>query len=310
MEFVKEKNFVSVVVYCYNDKNNISQFILGLNKVLSDNFIKYEIIVVNDASTDGGIDVLKDVFSDNDVVTNEKMLSVINMSYRQGLERSMNAGVELSIGDFIFEFDTMQVDYDWDNMMKVYQHSLEGYDVVSASSESKSRLASRLYYRIFNKYAHLHNKLETETFRILSRRAVNRIHSITNTIPYRKAAYANCGLSIDNIKYSPTKTISSNKRDRWSVAVDSLILFTDVAFRATLALAILMITITLGMGIFAIVYKITKAPVEGWTATISFLSLAFSGLFIILAVIIKYLQTIVNMLFHKNHFLFESIEKI
>lgn len=310
MELVKEKNFVSVVVYCYNDKAHIRQFILGLNEVLNDNFIKYEIIVVNDASTDDGIGILKELFSNEDTIADEKVLSVINMSYRQGLEQSMNAGVELAIGDFVFEFDTMQVNYDWEYLMKIYRHSLKGYDIVSASSKSKSKFASRLYYRVFNKYAHLQNKLETETFRILSRRAINRIHSITNTIPYRKAAYANCGLSIDNIKYTPTKTISSNKSDRWSVAVDSLILFTDVAFRATLALAILMITITLGMGVFAIVYKLTKAPVEGWTATVSFLSLAFSGLFVILAVIIKYLQTIVNMLFHKKNFLFESIEKI
>lgn len=59
MEQNKEKNFVSAVVYCCNDADGIAYFIKGLDTVLFANFLKYEIIVVNDASNDNGPQLVK-----------------------------------------------------------------------------------------------------------------------------------------------------------------------------------------------------------------------------------------------------------
>ncbi|MCF0130867.1 MAG: glycosyl transferase family 2, partial [Pseudobutyrivibrio sp.] len=52
------------------------------------------------------------------------------------------------------------------------------------------------------------------------------------------------------------------------------------------------------------------SPVEGWTTTILFLSFGFFGLFGILTVIVKYLQIIVNLVFKRKRYSFESIEKL
>ena len=54
----------------------------------------------------------------------------------------------------------------------------------------------------------------------------------------------------------------------------------------------------------------TVHPVAGWTTTILFLSVVFFGLFAILTVIIKYLQIIVDLVFKRKHYSFESIEKL
>lgn len=311
MESNKEKNFISAVVYCSNDEKYICKFIRGLNETLKANFLKYEIIVVNDASTDHSINIVRDYVKKVNADGNELTVNVLNMSYYQGLESSMNAGVNLSIGDFVYEFDSVYVDYDWDMLMKVYYYSLTGCDIVSAKIDSMPRFTSRVFYRLFNRYANLQHKIGMETFRILSRRAINRIHSITQTIPFRKAAYANCGLAINTLSYKPVgPVLRKYYGDRKNVAIDSLILFTDVAFRATVYLAILMFVIALAVGVYAVIYKILENPVEGWTATTTFLSFGFAGLFAILAMIIKYLQTIVNMIFRKKNFLFESIEKL
>ena len=51
-------------------------------------------------------------------------------------------------------------------------------------------------------------------------------------------------------------------------------------------------------------------PIEGWTTTLLFLSVAFFGLFGILTIIIKYLQIIVDMVFKRKHYIIESIEKL
>lgn len=307
MENIKEKNFISAIIYCYNDANTIKHFLECLNQVLFNNFLKYEIIIVNDGSTDNSIDIIRQYFSS----IKSKAVSILNMSYHQGLEASMNAGRDLSIGDFVYEFDSAYIDFDLNMVMNVYYHSLEGFDIVSASRQLQSKLSSRLFYSVFNKYAKLQYEIGSETFRILSRRAINRINSITQSIPYRKAAYANCGLAISTIKYNVTSPIIIKKNtERNELAMDSLILFTDVAYRVTVGLAILMAILIAAFAIYALVYKFLENPVEGWTTTIIFIAFGFFGLFIILAMVIKYLQTLVTLAFRKKEYLFESIEKL
>lgn len=307
MESNKEKNFASAVVYCYNDANTIGNFIENLDKTLACNFLKYEIIVVNDSSTDESVNIVREYAAHK----RGKVITVLNMSHYQGLEASMNAGIDLSIGDFVYEFDFAYADFDWDMLMQIYRHSLKGFDVVSARIEGAPRLISKIYYKIFNKYANLQHKIGMETFRILSRRAINRIHSITETIPFRKAAYANCGLAIDCLEYKPvSKVVRKKHADRVEVALDSLILFTDVAYRVTLSLAIIMAITTIAVAFYALWTKFFGSPVEGWSTTIIFMAFGFFGFFTILAMIIKYLQTLVSLAFRKKEYLFESIEKL
>lgn len=303
----KEKNFISAVVYCHNDVNNIGSFIENLDNTLSKNFLKYEIIIVNDFSQDNSIDIVKKYAAHKQGL----VISILNMSFYQGLEASMNAGVNLSIGDFVYEFDSVCEDFDWDMLMRVYRHSLQGYDIVSAKSNSKPKLLSNLFYRIFNKYARLQYPINSESFRIISRRGINRIHSITQSIQYRKAAYANCGLPIDSLTYNPVKnTTRKSQPNRLKLAFDSLILYTDVAYRITAWFALIMLLISIVMGIYALSYWLLESPVEGWATTIIFIALGFSGLFIILAMVIKYLQTLISLSFKKKDYLFESINKL
>ena len=311
MEQNKEKNFVSAVVYCCNDANRIGNFIKNLDETLATNFLKYEIVVANDSSDDDSTKLIKEYAHQVNEGEKEHTITVLNMSYRQGLEASMNAGLNLTIGDFVFEFDSVNDDYDWSMLMEVYRHALTGYDIVSAKSERKPWVISLLYYWLFNKYTHLQHTIGPESFRMLSRRAINRIHSITQSIPYRKAAYANCGLAVDTITYKSIDKINRKKYDdRRIVAVESLLLFTDVPFRATMILAMVMFLISFAVGIYAVVYKFLRNPVEGWTTTIFFMSFGFSGLFVILSMVIRYMQTLVRLNFRKKDYLFESIEKL
>lgn len=307
MDTTKEKNFVSAVVYCFDDADTIGKFIECLDGILLENFLKYEIVVVNDASTDDSVGQVKEFAAHKE----GKVITVLNMSHHQGLEASMNAGVDLAIGDFVFEFDYAVSDFPWTMLMKIYHHALNGYDIVSARPNTRKRFSSRLFYKVFNHYANLQHELSTETFRLLSRRAINRVHSLTESIPYRKASYANCGLSMSALTYSPTVSVKNKRHhSRMTMAVDSIILFTDLAYRMTVGLAVFMAIVTLSIGLYALLTKIYMHPVEGWATTILFLAFGFLGLFVILAMVIKYLQTIVTLIFRKKEYMFESIEKL
>ena len=307
MESNKEKNFASAVVYCYNDAKTIGSFIENLDKTLADNFLKYEIVVVDDYSKDDSVEIVKKYASHKE----GKVISVLKMSSYHGVEPSMNAGLNLAIGDFVFEFDCAYADFDWSIMIQIYKKSLTGYDIVNALPNEKPESSMATYLRLFNHYAKLQHPLGIDTCRVISRRAINRVHSITQTIPFRKIAYANCGLEMTDVEYTPSCPIPAEKRKMpLSKAIDSFILFTDLAFRISITLAVIMFLVTIAMGVYAIVLNFFMTPVAGWTTTIVFLSLGFAGLFVILSMVIKYLQTLVNLVFKKKDYLFESITKL
>lgn len=307
----KEKNFISAVVYVHNNEKYIGEFIENIAHTLDNNFEKYEIICVNDCSQDKSLQVIKQL---SDKIKGS--LSFVNMSYYQGIELAMNAGVDLAIGDFVFEFDHAYLDYSTDVIMKVYQHSLEGYDIVSAAPANISNNSSKIFYSLFNKYSKTIYKLRTESFRILSRRAINRVHAMSKTIPYRKAIYSNCGLKVDTIIYdnnisNKLKSSQQIKENRKDLAINSLILFTDIAYKFAIVLSCIMMLVTIATAVYTIVTFLGNVkPVEGWTTTMLFLSFAFFGLFALSAIIIKYLTIVINLSFNKMRYSIESVEKI
>lgn len=278
---------------------------------MEQNFEHSEIICVNDFSSDNSVKVIESCCQES----KDTSISVVNMSYFHGVEYAMNAGVDLAIGDFVFEFDNTNLDFDDDVIMQVYRHSLEGYDIVSAAPEQKERFTSNLFYKVFARYSSLNYKMTSESFRVLSRRVINRITSMNKTIPYRKALYVSCGLKTDVIKYSVKETqykthdkLESHYRSE--LAIDSLLLFTDVGYRASMIITLIMMCLSIFVSIYSIVTYFCSDPVSGWTTTIVFLSIAFFALFGILTIIIKYLQLLLDMTFKRKHYSFESIVKL
>ena len=311
MDKYKEKNFVSAVIYVNNAEKRIEQFLKNIIEILESTFEYSEIICVNDYSSDDSVEIIKKIGQNLKSIN----VSILNMSFFHGLETSMKAGVDLAIGDFVFEFDDTLMDYLPTEIIKVYRRALEGYDIVSAVSDSKDRLFSRLFYKLYNGFSSINAQMRTESFRVLSRRAINRVNSLNKTIPYRKAVYLNCGLRTDIIVYHAEaverkRNSRMERRYRRELAVDTLILFTDLGYKFSLAMMMLMMMLAVFMAIYSIVIYSTASPVEGWMTTILFLSVAFLGVFGIMAVVIKYLQLLINLVFRRKFYSFESIEKI
>lgn len=303
----KEKNFISAVVYLHNDEKQITNFLENLNERLNNTFDKYEIIIVNDSSTDKSVELIKE-YSNNQSTT---CISLINMSFYQGVEQAMVAGVDLSIGDFVYEFDSVKMDYKIELINEVYKKAMTGYDIVRVINTNKKKSISSIFYKIFNKYSNNQYDIESESFRLLSRRAINRIQSLNKTIPYRKALYANCGLKMESIYYEGEKSKSNGSFKKNSdIAIDSLIIFTNAAYKFTMFLSILFMLFTISVGIYTITIFISKEPVAGYTSTMLLLSAAFFGIFLILSIIIRYLSVIIDLIFKKRNYIFESIEKM
>lgn len=225
----------------------------------------------------------------------------------------MNAGIDLAIGDFVYEFDTLNADFPKEIIMEIYRRCLAGYDIVSAAPTKNPRITSRIYYKIFNSQCHSNHPLEYETVRILTRRAINRVHGMSQKIPYRKAFYANCGLKKDTLYYSHIglNIDSRTTKEKTGFALNSLVLFTNIAYKTAFIISIIMMLFALGIAVYALVtFFGGLMPIEGWTSTMLFLSVGFFGLFALIGMVLKYISILVDLVFNKQKYFVESVEKI
>lgn len=306
----KENNFISAVIYLQKNETNIEKFLNMLYSILNDNFKKYEIICVTNFSDEGIINQLKQ-FKD---VYDKVNISFIRLDKNQGLEECMNAGIDLAIGDFVFEFDSCYIDYQAQTILDVYKKLLEGYDVVSATPpQAQCKTSSKIFYGIYNHFSNT-KKITTERFRIISRRALNRVSGYNKNIPYRKAVYASVGLSTFHLDYKVSNDVSGiiqNDIQKKNVALDSLILFTNVAYKVSFAFSIIMALFMFGTGIYTIVvYFGAQKPVEGWAPIMGLISAGFSSIFFIMTILIKYMDLILRFVFKQQKYTVVNIDKL
>ena len=309
----KEKKFISLVVYLHNVEAYVKYFLNAVIPVCERHFQEFEIVCVDDGCSDGTIEVLKDYLEENKV---RAMVNVIHMSFFHGLESAMNAGRDIAIGDFVFEFDDIFVDYDPDMIIKTYEKLMEGNDIVAARSKGKVRLSSRVFYALYNSTSRTKGRIGPETFRVVSRRAINRIKSMGQYIPYRKAVYMNCGLKTATLEYESRDREARVKNkivtsERTSLALDSFIYFTNVLERVSMILCGVFLVFSVGMGVYLIIDAFNgQKLVEGWLSTMGFLALGFFGVFALLTIILKYLSVILNLIFKQQRYLIADIEKV
>lgn len=305
----KEKNFVSAVVYCRDSKNTIGAFLGCVNNTLKENFEKYEIICVNDCSQDDTVGQINAFCEENTV----KSLTVVNTSFYQGLENAMIAGLDIAIGDFVFEFDSTVADFDPQLIMDIYRKSQQGNDVVFAVPDHSQKTSSKIFYSLFNRFSTSEHKITTVRFSVISRRGINRVKSMGVKTVYRKAVYASCGLPVAHISYKPNAkgaAADSQIQTKRELALNSLILFTDIGYKISFALTVLMSVVLVAAGIYTVAVFFSANPVAGWTTTMLVMSFGFFGLFVILAFVLKYLSVILNLVFTHKQYVIESVQKI
>ena len=141
-------------------------------------------------------------------------------------------------------------------------------------------------------------RMHSERFSLTSRRALNRIFALEPTFYNRKFLYYSCGLPLATMTYEPAANRCSppceSFRERLSCACDALIAHSYLAPRAAGWLAGLFgWSSVLMMGYAAFVYLYFPYVQVGWLSTIFYLSFAFTGLFVILSLLARYLSALI-----------------
>jgi glycosyltransferase involved in cell wall biosynthesis len=121
----KDKNpQISIVVPFYNEEDNIEELYEQLTRVLKALGVSYELIFIDDGSTDRSHDILIKVFE------SDKAVKVIRLRKNFGQTAALQAGFDHAKGEIIISMDG-DLQHDPEDIPRLLAPMDEGFDIVS-----------------------------------------------------------------------------------------------------------------------------------------------------------------------------------
>lgn len=172
---------LSVVIPVYNSAQTLSELVERLEKVLKEIVNnKYELVFVNDGSTDSSWNILKELAESNGKII------AINLTRNFGQHNALMCGFSRAIGKYIITIDD-DLQNPPEEIPKLYNEIQNGYDVVYGIYDIKKHTKFRnlgsiivqfLYRRVFNIDTRL------TSFRIMKRQIVEFLLSYEKSFTF------------------------------------------------------------------------------------------------------------------------------
>lgn len=136
---------ISVVVPLYNEAESLPELTKWIERVMTENEFSYEIIFVNDGSTDESWSVIKDLQKGN------QNIHGISFSRNYGKSPALNTGFRKAEGDVVITMDADLQDSP-DEIPELYRMIMEeGYDLVSGWKKKRyDPLSKTIPTKLFN----------------------------------------------------------------------------------------------------------------------------------------------------------------
>ena len=179
-------SLISVVFSFRNEEETLPELIRRVESALEQAKFRYEIIFVNDCSTDASLEVLKLECQRN------PNIRIINLSRNFGFGPALLCGLEHTKGDAVVYLDSDLQDPP-ELIPKMASHwASNGYDVVhtrrvSRKGEGRIKMAiTKIAYKAINKLSELQIQENVGDYKLLSRRVVDQIMKIKEKDPFTR----------------------------------------------------------------------------------------------------------------------------
>lgn len=277
--------FLSVVFILRNQANEIEDILSKATESISSVVADYELIVVDNASNDNSVAVLKQVTS----IAGLANVQVYTLTKEVDSDTAAWVGLENALGDFVAVIDPVHDDVMF--IQDMLKQAVSGADVVFATNTNKKNhnLLYRGAHGIFNSLFYRFNGVDlgkdAPTFRILSKRVINFILQHPQPhISYRHLP-ATGGFSKVRLTYSHSSDAPEHKRlwDSVDRGMQLLVSTTRAPMRLVTTLSMFGAAANLVYSIYVVAIAIFKSDVApGW---VSF-SLQQSGMFFLLSLVL------------------------
>ena len=274
---------ISFVIPCYNEENNIRPMYDWIVDTCKDIKDKYEIIFVNDGSTDRTMDNLRLLVSET-----REDVKVIDFSRNFGKESAIYAGLSKAKGDYVGLIDgDLQQDpkYVLDAVEFLKQNAYFDCVTYFQAQRKEGKFISflkRHFYKVINKMTDIDFVEDASDFRVLKRNMVDAVLKMDEYFRFSKGIFAFVGFHSMNKPYEVKDRNSGTSkwgfRKLVKYAFDGIIAFTTVPLKLSTYIGAISSVISIIAIIIVLIEKLAFGiDVPGY-ATIIILLLLLGGL--------------------------------
>jgi glycosyltransferase involved in cell wall biosynthesis len=253
---------LSVIVPVYNEAENLVPLLARLRPVLERETQNFEVIFVDDGSSDGGLDEIKRFHAE------DPRLRAVSLSRNFGKEIAIAAGLDAAQGDAVVIMDA-DLQHPPEVISDFVRFWREGYAVVYGQRRDRDneglvkRGFSHLFYELFARLGETQLPEEAGDFRLFDRRAVEALRLLGERARFSKGLYSWIGFKAIGVPFEVGKRVHGKSRYSYRkllhFAWDGFTSFTTVPLRIWTYLGVL---ISLGSVVTGL-YFIGEAIVVG-----------------------------------------------
>jgi dolichol-phosphate mannosyltransferase len=259
---------LSIVVPCYNEVEGIAACHARLTAVcaalsLSD----YEIVFVNDGSSDGTLDVL--------LRLGDPRVVIADLSRNFGHQLALSAGLSLARGARVFIVDADLQDPP-ELLGPMLARMNEGADVVYGQRRARKgeslfkRATARLFYRSLRRITAVPIPVDAGDFRLMSRRVVDALLAMPESHRFVRGMVAWVGFEQAALPYEREPRRTGKTHYPFSrmlgLALDAATGFAAAPLRFVFVVAALSVLLAIGLIVWSIFAFTTGVTVPGWTS--------------------------------------------
>jgi len=175
---------LSFVIPVYNEEQSILELHRRIKKVLEKDFpfFDYEIIMVDDGSTDNSFKIMKGLHDD------DKNIKVIKFSRNFGHHIAITAGLDVTKGDFVVLMDGDLQDQP-EEIIKLWNEMQKGYDVVYGRRKNKKFgffkvFTSTIFNFILRRFMDKRMEINSSIFRIMTKQVIEQVRRLREADRY------------------------------------------------------------------------------------------------------------------------------
>lgn len=192
---------ISIVIPCYNEYGNIMEMYERLVKTFRNIEAKYEILFINNGSTDNSQELF------DQLTQKDKNVIVIELSRNFGSAGpAYTCGLEYATGDCVVMLDG-DIQDPPELIKEMFLKWQEGYEVVYGIRKKRKTkniirlLGYKLFYKIYHHISYLNMPLDAGDFALMDRKILDIINSMPETNRFVRGLRVWAGFRSTGIEY-------------------------------------------------------------------------------------------------------------
>jgi len=259
--FSRQQVQLSFVVPCFNEAENIPILCKRIADSIShNNYIKYDIIIVENGSTDGSSEIIRELHKNN------PQIKMIKLSRNFGYQGAITAGLHYASGEWIAVLDGDLQDPP-ELIVNFLEKALEGFDVVYGIKVKRKggrfkKFLYKAFYNCFSFLAEIEVPKQAGEFCVMHRRVVDIINKMPERQRFVRGLRTWAGFRQTGYSYAREERAHGKSKfslsGMFGLGIDGILSFSSFPLRITIVLGFLTVSASILLGVVQGVMKVLK----------------------------------------------------